>query len=68
LDNAPEKISGIAMILHEDYRALVPRMEEILTELDRLQLGMIAVHVDLALVHLKELVAGSAAAEESDQN
>lgn len=47
------------MVLHEDYGALVPRMEELLTELDRLQLPMIAVHVDMGLARLKELVAGS---------
>jgi hypothetical protein len=63
-----KKISGLAMVLHKDYGALIPRMEELLAELDRLQLPMIAVHVDLALSNLKELVAGSAVGEQSDQN
>jgi hypothetical protein len=63
-----KKISGLAMVLHEDYGALIPRMEELLAELDRLQLPLIAVHVDLALSNLKELVAGCAVGEKSDQN
>jgi hypothetical protein len=67
-DNAQEKISGIAMVLHEDYGALVPRMEELLAELDRLQLPLIAVHVDLALANLKELVEGSGVQDQSNQN
>jgi hypothetical protein len=59
-------ISGNAMVLHEDYKALIPRMEELLAELDRLKLSMIAVHVDLALSHLKELVEGPTGGDRSD--
>ena len=51
------------MLLHDDYHALVPRMEGLLAELDRLQLPLIAVHVDLALRRLEETLAGSDIAE-----
>jgi Tfp pilus assembly ATPase PilU len=56
------------MVLNEDYGALIRRMEELLAELDRLQLPYIAVHVDLAMRNLEELIAGSTASEKSDQN
>lgn len=56
------------MVLHDDYRALVPRMEDLLAELDRLQLPLIAVHVDLALRRLEEVIAGSGSSEQFDQN
>lgn len=54
---------GRFMLLHDDYHALVPRMEGLLAELDRLQLPLIAVHVDLALRRLEETLAGSDIAE-----
>jgi hypothetical protein len=47
------------MIVHDDYRALVPRLKEILSELDRLQLSLVAVHVDLAICRLEEVIAGA---------
>lgn len=56
------------MVLHEDYGALIPRMEELLDELDRLQLPLIAVHVDLALANLKAVVEGLGVQDQSDQN
>ena len=43
---------------HEDYRELRIRMEQMLTELDRLKLGTVAVHVDHALSRLEMIVAG----------
>jgi hypothetical protein len=45
------------MGLDNDSNALVTRMEELLADLDRLKLSMVAVHVDLALVRLKEIIA-----------
>lgn len=51
------------MVFHEDYGSLISRMEELLVELDRLQLPMIAVHVDLALSQLKQFTLGSADCE-----
>jgi hypothetical protein len=46
------------MVLHEDYEALVPRMESLLEELDRLELSIVAVHVDFALQRLQEVITG----------
>lgn len=62
------KTTRVAMILHEDYGALVQRMREILSELDRLQLPMVAVHVDLALDRLEKIIAGASPSSTSDQN
>jgi hypothetical protein len=56
------------MILHDDYNALVPRMEALLAELDRLQLPLVAVHVDFALRRLEEVIAGTASNTEPNQN
>jgi hypothetical protein len=47
----------VAMILHEDYSALVERMRDILSELDRLQLPIVAVHVDMAISLLETFIA-----------
>ena len=56
------------MKLHDDYSALVPRMEELLAELDRLQLPLVAVHVDLALRRLEEAIAGKSVGQRSGCN
>lgn len=42
--------------LLDEYRTLLPRMEQLLLELDRLHLGTVAVHVDLALRKLEEII------------
>lgn len=47
------------MILNDEYRKLVPRMEELLVDLDRLQLTMVAVHIDLGLRRLEAIIAGT---------
>lgn len=47
------------MVLNEEYRELVPRMEELLADLDRLQLTTVAAHVDLGLRRLEALIAGN---------
>lgn len=47
------------MVLNEDYNKLVPQMENLLAELDRLQLPMVAVHIDLALRRLEEVISGN---------
>ncbi len=39
-----------------EYRAMVAQMEQLLSELDRLQLGTVAVHVDLALRTLEDVI------------
>ena len=44
------------MILIDEYRALVPQLEKLLAELDRLNLGSVAVHIDLGLRRLEELM------------
>lgn len=56
------------MKLHDDYNALVPRMDELLAELDRLQLPLVAAHVDLALRRLEETIAGKSVDQRSDCN
>jgi hypothetical protein len=60
--------SGRAMTTNDDYNALVLRIEALLTELDRLQLPLVAAHVDLALRRLEEVIAGIASNDESNQN
>jgi len=47
------------MVLNEDYSKLVPQFENLLAELDRLQLPMVAVHLDLALRRLEEIISGN---------
>jgi adenylosuccinate lyase len=56
------------MITDDDHIALVSQMEALLTELDRLQLPLVAVHVDFALRRLEEVIAGIASNDESIQN
>ena len=49
--------------LLDEYRTLLPHMEQLLSELDRLHLGTVAVHVDLALRKLEEIITLEAWAE-----
>ncbi len=44
------------MVHVDEYRAMVVQMEQLLSELDRLQLGTVAVHVDLALRTLEDVI------------
>ena len=44
------------MVHVDEYRAMVAQMEQLLSELDRLQLGTVAVHVDLALRTLEDVI------------
>lgn len=44
------------MVQVDEYRAMVARLEQLLSELDRLQLGTVAVHVDLALRTLEDAI------------
>jgi hypothetical protein len=54
------------MVLNEEYRELVPRMEELLVDLDRLQLTTVAAHVDLGLRRLETIIAGKSS--DTDDN
>lgn len=49
---------GSKMVLSDEYHAVIPKMEALLADLDQLQLASVAVHVDLALCRLKEILAG----------
>jgi hypothetical protein len=44
---------------NENYHALVSQLESLLAELDRHELPMVAVHVDLALRRLEEVIGDS---------
>ncbi len=44
------------MILIDEYRAVALRMQKLIDELDRLQLATVAVHVDLALNRLENII------------
>lgn len=44
--------------LNQEYCELLMRMEWILTELDQLGLGTVAVHIDLAIQRLEAIIAG----------
>jgi len=44
--------------LNQEYCELLMRMERILTELDQLGLGTVAVHIDLAMRRLEAIIAG----------
>ncbi len=44
--------------LNEEYCELLTRMEQILTELDQRGLGIVAVHIDLAMRRLEAIIAG----------
>lgn len=50
------------MVLYDEYRAVARRMQVLLEELDRLQLAIVAVHVDLALNRLDDIIASEAEA------
>lgn len=45
------------MIVIEEYQTLAPKMELLLSELDRLRLETVAVHVDLALRRLEDIIS-----------
>ena len=45
------------MILIDEYCAVALRMRTIIDELDRLQLATVAVHVDMALNRLEDIIA-----------
>ncbi len=45
------------MVLIDEYCAVAWRMQTLIDELDRLQLTTVAVHVDLALNRLKNIIA-----------
>lgn len=45
------------MILIDEYCAVVSRMQTLIDELDRLQLATVAVHVDMALNRLENIIA-----------
>lgn len=49
------------MVLSEEYYRLIPQMENLIADLDRLQLPIVAVYVDLALRPLEEIIAGDGA-------
>lgn len=44
--------------LNDDYRDLCTRMEHIISELDRLRLDTVAVHIDHAMRKLESIIAG----------
>jgi hypothetical protein len=60
-DASRTRKSGIevAMGSNENYHALVSQLESLLAELDRHELPMVAVHVDLALRRLEEVIGDS---------
>ena len=45
------------MILIDEYCAVAMRMKTLINELDRLQLATVAVHVDMALNRLENIIA-----------
>lgn len=45
------------MARDDEYRAVASRMRALLDELDRLHLSTVAVHVDLALSRLENIIA-----------
>jgi len=45
------------MVLYDEHRAVAARMQALLDELDRLKLDTVAVHVDLALNLLTNIIA-----------
>lgn len=54
------------MVLNDEYRELVPRIEDLLVDLDRLQLHTVATHVDLGLRRLEAIIAGEASNTEDN--
>jgi hypothetical protein len=64
-----EKMRKESGMVHVDeYRAVVAQMEEVLAELDRLQLGTVAVHVDLALRTLEDVITYGVWRSENSNN
>jgi hypothetical protein len=55
------------MDINEEYSDLRVRFESLLSDLDRLQLPFVAVHVDLALRRLESHLAGIGAEFAADQ-
>ena len=47
--------------LNDEYRDLCTRMEHILSELDRLRLDTVAVHIDHAMRKLELIISGGSA-------
>lgn len=45
------------MILIDEYCAVALRMQTLIDDLDRLQLATVAVHVDMALNRLEDIIA-----------
>lgn len=45
------------MVQYDEHRAVAARMQALLDELDRLKLDTVAVHVDLALNLLENIIA-----------
>lgn len=45
------------MVLYDEHRKVAARMQALLDELDRLKLDTVAVHVDLALNLLENIIA-----------
>ena len=45
------------MARDDQYRAVASRIQTLLDELDRLHLSTVAVHVDLALSRLEDIIA-----------
>ena len=56
------------MVLADDHDTLILKMEELLTDLDRLQLHIVAVHIDVALARLKEIMVSENVPEIIQQN
>jgi len=56
------------MVQVDEYRAMVAQMEQLLSELDRLQLGTVAVHVDLALRTLEAVITYGVWRSENSNN
>ena len=44
------------MVVVDEYRAVAQLTEKLLSELDRLHLGIVAVHFDLGLRKLEDLI------------
>jgi len=49
---------GYDMASNDEFHALVPRMEQIVADLDNLQLSTVAVHVEFALRILEDIIVG----------
>lgn len=54
------------MVLNDEYRELVPRIEELLVDLDRLQLHTVAAHIDLGLRRLETIISSKSSDAEDN--